>query len=261
MFLFALFQLSAQLTTVIPQSFMPGNAPVAYTESWTPLHNPAPLANENHFGVALLYENKYLTPELSNQLIAAILPTPYFNIGLTYAHFGYAVYNEMMAAITLSRRFGRFSLGIECDYFTMFLSEADGYRGTVTAQAGVQVDLTRTLTLGVNIFNPVFSKIKTEPHTRLPVALSVGTSYKFYPTFNWLVQIEKESSSPIRIATGLWYEPIEQLAVAIGVSVATQAAPNLVVSVTLGGFQFHVQSAYYYPLGFVLSGMLSYRFL
>ena len=252
--------LYGQITTVIPQSFLPGNASVAASDQWSIFHNPAALASETHYKVGILYENRYIVPELSNEAIYIALPTPYFQIGLSYSFFGYSVYNEMLAALSIARSFGKFRLGIECLYYTMYLSETERYQGTVTAQVGVQVDVIEQLTIGFNIFNPVFSKVETLPETRLPVIFSIGTDYRFHHQLAWLVEVSKDLTTPLRVGTGITYRPVKELKVGVGVLVWQSVRPNLTVGLFYKGLNLEVQSSYQYPLGFMLSGCFSYTF-
>ncbi len=259
--LLTISSVSGQITTVIPQSFLPGDASVAYRNRWSVFHNPAALAHQEAFQVGMLYENRYIVPELSNEVIYAQLPTPYFQIGLSYSFFGYSVFNEMLAAVTLARTFGKFRLGVECLYYTLYLSEIERYKGTVTAQVGAQIDVTEQFTIGISIFNPVFSKVKTVPDTRLPVILSIGTDYRFHTQLCWLVEVSKDLTTPLRVGTGINYRPVPELLVGVGVNIWQSVRPNLCVGLFYKGVSLNLQSSYQYPLGFVLSGLFSYTFL
>ena len=261
LFIFSVPFLKAQLTTVIPQSFLPGDASVAYRNRWSVFHNPSALAFEEQFKIGLLYENRYIVPELSNEVVYAVLPTPYFQIGLSYSFFGYSVFNEMLAAVTLARTFGKFRLGIECIYYTVYLSEAERYKGTITAQVGAQVDVTERFTIGLSLFNPVFSKVKTEPDTRLPVIFSLGTDYRFHHQLSWLLELSKDLTTPLRLGTGINYRPVPEVLVGVGVNIWQSVRPNFCLGLFYKGVSLNLQSSYQYPLGFVLSGLFSYTFL
>ena len=69
------------VATIVPGSYVAGNASVAYTAEWQPFQNPAALACEKQFGLTLLYENRYITAELSNAAFSAAFPTKYINVG------------------------------------------------------------------------------------------------------------------------------------------------------------------------------------
>jgi len=254
--------LNAQKTTVIPSSFVGGNASVAYKNDWLPFHNPAALAGSENIGFQLLYENRYITKELSNQALNVWIPTKYLNVGASFSHFGYAEYNEMLAAITVARQLGkRFRLGIEVDYYTVFLSQSERYKGTVTAQIGGQISITDDFTLAFNAFNPTFSKVKSVlVDKRLPVVFSIGSLYSIKNTVDWLVQFDKEVSSPLRWATGFEYAPVKELVVRIGAYGYNNFIPTFGAGIKFGGFKFDVNADYNSVLGFSLIGCLGYNF-
>lgn len=254
--------LRAQQTTVIPGSFVAGNASVTHCTEWLPFHTPAALAAQQHIGIQLLYENRYFTKELANKAVNVWFPTKALNVGVAFSHFGYASYNEMLAAVTMARYLGkRVRLGIEFDYYTAYFAAVQRYRGTVTAQVGLQVDITETLQIAVNTFNPTFSRVKAEMvEKRLPTTFAIGMRYCIKNTVDWLVQIDKEVQSPLRWATGFEYAPVKQMMIRLGVYGMKSFVPTLGVGIRFGGFAFDVSADYTNPLGFSMLGALRYQF-
>jgi hypothetical protein len=251
-----------QKTTIIPSSFVAGNASVAYREAWLPFHNPAALGGVEKIGFQLIYENKYITKELANKVINAWFPTKYINIGASFSHFGYSEYNEMLAGITFARQFGKhFRLGVEADYYTVFLSQSARYKGIFTAQVGAQISITDNFSIAINAFNPVFSKIKSDlVEKRLPIVFTIGTLYRIKNTVDWLVQFDKEVSSPLRWATGFEYAPVNELVIRLGCYGYNSFIPTFGAGVKFGGFRFDVNADYNSVLGFSLLGRLGYEF-
>jgi len=261
LFLCFSFWLNAQKTTVIPSSFVGGNASVAYKNYWLPFQNPAALAGAEKIGFQLLYENRYITKELANKAMNVWFSTKYLNIGASFSHFGYSEYNEMIVGITFARQFGRFRLGVEVDYYTVFLSQSKRYRGTVTAQVGTQITVTDNFSLAFNAFNPTFSKVKSElVENRLPVIFSIGSLYRIKNTVDWLVQLDKEISSPLRWATGFEYAPVKEFIIRIGAYGYKNFIPTFGAGIRFGGFKFDVNADYNSVLGFSMIGCLGYKF-
>jgi len=259
--LFFAFCLDAQKTTIIPSSFVGGNASVAYRNDWLPFHNPAALAGAEKIGFKLLYENRYITKELANKALNVWFPTKYLNIGTSFLHFGYAEYNEMIAAITFAREFGKFRLGIEIDYYTLFLSQSERYKGTITTQVGAQISITDNFSIAFNAFNPTFSKVKSElVEKRLPTTFSIGSLYRIKDVVDWLVQLDKEVSSPLRWATGFEYAPAKEFIVRIGAYGYNNFIPTFGAGIKFGDFKFDVNADYNSVLGFSLLSCLGYSF-
>lgn len=259
---FGIVPIQAQVATIVPSSYVAGNASVAYHKYWQPFQNPAALAHAQNYSVTLLYENRYITKELGNSVASLAIPTKYVNVGASFSYFGYASYNEMLASVTLARSFGKvLHIGLEFDYYTLYLSPSERYRGTVTAQVGVQLQVLPNLMIGFNVFNPVFSKIKTDLITKpLPSVFSLGTNYQLHEKVSWLVQLDKEVHSPMRWATGFEYAPFEEFTVRVGAYGFDYFVPTLGVGLAFDGFRFNLQTEYRHPLGLTMMGVLQYRF-
>lgn len=252
----------AQQTTAIPSSYVAGNASVAYDMAWLPFGNPAALGRRSSMGVSIIYENRYITRELANKAINFWLPTKLINTGLCFSHFGYSEYNEMIASLSFGRQFGdNFSLGVDMIYYTVFLSPSERYKGVFTAQLGTQVDLTDEFSLALSVFNPVFSKIKGDyAEKRLPTIFSIGSLYKIRDVVNWLVQFDKEVSSPFRWATGFEYILVKELIVRVGAYGYDDFRPTLGAGLRLDSFKFDIAADYNSVLGFSVLGGMAYEF-
>ena len=182
LFCFLLFVIclstKAQSTTLIPHSFAAGNASVANYNEWVSFHTPASLASEDGISLQLLAENRYFAKELFNEAASFAIHTKPLNIGASFAHFGYEGYHEMMAGVAFARAFvkNKLLIGIQANYYTIYLSELDKYKGTVFAQVGIQGEVVRNFYIGFHAFNPTFSKIKsTAIVQKIPSIFSLGT--------------------------------------------------------------------------------------
>lgn len=246
---------------VLPLTTVPAGASVAYTGGAVPWGNPASAAGDTAVVLQIGYENKYFSPLLSDEYISILIPTPYFNISASYNFFGLAAYHEMMAAFSVSRKWGRVALGIEADYFNYYDAHQERYHHAFTAQVGVAVDITKSLTLAFRAFNPTFSLIKLYDTPRhLPVLFQLGASYRFYHNIDLLAQVGYEYGSGIHWAIGLEYD-IERLIVAkVGVRGAAYAIPMIGAGVKFGKFRFDLSAEVDFRIGVSLISNLQYRF-
>ncbi|HCS87912.1 MAG TPA: hypothetical protein DIW30_05805 [Bacteroidales bacterium] len=250
---------SAQVTEVIPGSPFVANTATARTDYWAAFHNPASLVQEERFGVALQYENKYLTGELSTELVQASFTNQYVNAGVAYSFFGYSKYSEMMAAVALARQFGRFSLGLQANLLCVYAGESVGYRCTAVPQIGAVVNITPAFALGFQTFNPFVQSLKlTETRRQLPAIYSLGFDYHFRPNMRWDVQADYDINNTFRVATGYEWRAVEQLTLKMGVYYQRYVVTCIGFGLHFAGFQTNVSAELHPVLGVNLLCHLSY---
>lgn len=246
---------------VLPQTVVPGGASVAYTHGYVPWGNPASAVGDSSVVLQIGYENRYFSPELSDEYLAVTITTRYFNLSASYNFFGLALYHEMMAALTVSRKFGRFAIGVEADYFNYYDAEAVRYHHAFTAQVGVMVDVTRRFTLGFRAFNPTFSQIRLyDVPRRLPVIFDLGGNYRFYDRLDLLFQLGYVVSNGVRWAVGAEYDIKNCLVAKIGVRGYDYVVPMVGAAVRFYGFRFDLAVEADFRIGMSLMSNLQYCF-
>jgi hypothetical protein len=253
--------ISAQVQEILPSGVAPAGADVVFTERWLPFANPATLSREESIVALVGYENRYFAEELSDEYISIAIPTQYFNIGAAFNFFGYADYHEMMAALTVARRFGVVAFGVEFDYFNMFLPDEVGYRHAFTAQVGLQVDVTEQCVLGFRLFNPSFTQIDyNDVARRLPVMMHVGCNYGFIDDLDLLVEVGYVLNRGVDWAVGMEYRIKPELLVRAGARGSDYVIPSLGVGVGFARFRFDLMAEADFRIGMSLLSNLAYRF-
>lgn len=229
--------ISAQISTIIPTSTSIANTSVADTKNWMAFENPAMLGYVDRAEIGTQFENRYLISQLSTKSVQVGIPSKLLNAGLSFSHFGYSLYQEMMVGMGFARNFSdKFALGLQFNYYTAFFAASNSYRGAFLPQIGLSTKLSPNFSLGFHSFNPFQTNLKTEFTTkRLPSVFSMGTEYFFSPELAWRTQIDKEVSSNYRFATGFEYQMIEQLSVKMGAYGSDYLIPCL-------GFGFNSRS-------------------
>ena len=256
-----LSQVLAQIQEILPSGVAPAGADVVFTERWLAFANPATLSREDAVVVSVGYESRYFSPELSDEFISLGVPTKFFNVGASFNFFGYADYHEMMAGLSVSRRFGVVAVGIEFDYFNMFLPDEVGYRHAFTAQVGLQVDVTERCVVGFRMFNPSFSRVDYNDVVRqLPVMMHAGVNYGFIDDLDLLVEVGYVLNRGMDWAVGLEYRIMPELLVRAGARGADYVIPSLGVGVGFGGFRFDLMAEADFRIGMSLLSNLSYKF-
>ncbi len=257
--LFGAFSISAQVSNVLPSSTSIANTTTARNDIWTSFHNPASLIQPHTWQVAAQYENRSLLAELSTSLIQAAYTNEYVNVGLSYSYFGFSRYSEMMAGLTLARRFDRFSLGLQANFLALYAGDELGYKCTAFPQIGMTVDITKKFTLGFQTFNPFIQSIKiSETHRVLPTIYSLGTDYRFYEGLRWLAQLDYDANATFRVATGFEWQAIDQLCIKLGTYYHNYIIGCLGVGLHLKDFQFDINAELHPVLGVNILAKLSH---
>jgi hypothetical protein len=256
-----LSRVAAQVQEILPSGVAPAGADVVFTERWLAFGNPATLGREDGVVASVGYENRYFAEELSDEYVSVAVPTKFFNVGVAFNFFGYADYHEMLAALTVARRFGIVAFGVEFDYFNMFLPDEVGYRHAFMAQVGLQVDVTERCVVGFRMFNPSFSQVGyNDVARRLPVMMHLGCNYRFVDDLDFLVEMGYVLNRGVDWCVGMEYRIMPELLVRAGARGADFVVPSLGVGLCFAGFRFDLMAEADFRVGMSLLSNLSYKF-
>lgn len=263
--LFVLFITSgsrAQLANVIPSPTAIAHTSVANTDTWSAFQNPAMLGYISGAEIGLQYENRFLLHELSTKSVSLGLRSNLLNTGLSFSHFGYSQYHEMMVGLAFARNFSdKFALGVQFNYYTAYFASTRSYRGAFFPQIGISYQFSSAFSIGFNAFNPIQTKMDTELTTKhIPSLFSIGTDYHFSSDFAWRTQIDKELSSNYRFATGFEYQMLHSISVKLGAYHANYLVPCLGVGFKAGSFLFDLNCELHPILGLNTMAGLKFRF-
>ncbi|HZK69663.1 MAG TPA: hypothetical protein VFC36_08740 [Paludibacter sp.] len=252
----------SQVSTITPSSSSIAQTSVADKHNWSAFGNPAMLGYLEQSELGFQFENRYLLNELSTKSIEVGLASKLMCTGISFSHFGYSQYHEMLVGIGFARNFSnKFALGVQANYFTTYFSASNSYRSTFFPQVGLSVQLSPTFSIGFNASNPFQSTLKTEyVIKRLPSVFSLGTEYLFSPELIWRTQIDKEVSSNYRYATGFDYMMLEKLAVKIGAYGSDYLVPCLGMGLKTGSFLIDLNCELHPLLGLNTFAAIHYCF-
>ncbi len=250
-----------QVSNVLPSSANIANLQTARTDSWSCFHNPATLVQPSGWQLAAQYENRYFLSSLNTAMLQVGYTNEYVNVGVGYSFFGYAKYQEMMAGLALARSFGKFSIGLQANYLTLYCGDELGYKGTFIPQVGVTVNVLPELTVGLHGFNPFVQTIAIEDEVerRLPAIYSLGLNYRWKEVLQWSVQADYDVNSTYRIATGLEWQAIERLVVKVGVYYQQQFVGCMGVAVTWDRLRLDTNFELHPLLGVTCQGRIGVR--
>lgn len=108
-------------------------------------------------------------------------------------------------------------MGLRLNYLNWHYSEKSGNKSAVTGDIGVLVRPLEDLTISVLAVNPLRTDIKIGgEREELPVALSVGLSYRIEKQLLITTEVEKYFSYDALYKCGLEYTPVRYVSVRAG---------------------------------------------
>lgn len=184
-----------------------GRSSVALTDIWSVHNNQAGIARLEKYGIGLYYENRFYIQQLSFKALAIVAPAKVGTFGLSFTHFGYELYADMKLGLAYARAFGpHFAVGIQLDYLLTQFGDNYGSKNSISCEIGIQSKVTKTLTIGAWIYNPVnISLSETSAHD-IPIIFKLGTAWQISEQFLCSVEVEKNSQlTPLLLRIGLEY--------------------------------------------------------
>lgn len=159
---------------------------------WALSFNVGGLARLGQNEVSFFYSpSPFGLRELSVEAGALGIPTSLGVIGVAVGKFGYELYQEITATIAYSNSISRAGFGLCVNYHSARIRRY-GSAGTLDLDAGILVDASPQLKLGLSIKNANGSAVgaSREP---LPQMYAIGASYAPAQTVLLLLELRKES--------------------------------------------------------------------
>jgi len=214
------FCLAFVVTKLLAQGWQPmgsrsmamGNASVALNDVWAYHHNPAAVVGIKKVAFGVSYENRFILRELQSQgfVVAYPFKRSVFSIGgQTFGYTNFRTYRSGLGyAIALT---DHLSIGVQLNYHLVRLPQAYGRYQTVTAELGAMAKISENWHVGFSILNLTRNKLSSYQEDRFTTMLRLGTRYLVSRKVMLLGELEKNVDFPIRIKSGIEYEPLENL--------------------------------------------------
>jgi hypothetical protein len=256
------YVINAQIPYLFPSSTTAAGASVADIKCWSAFHNPAPLAGVYSPQLYVQAENRYIITELSAKSFSIAYPSSQFVSAFSFSHFGFSLYHEMLLGIAFARNFsGKFSLGVQFNYFTTYFLSSNSYHGAFFPQIGLNIPLNKNIQLGFHVFNPFQTNVKSDLTTkRLPAIFSLGCASDFSENLVWRFQADKEISSNYRFATAFDYSLTEEVRFQTGIYGFEYLIPCLGFGYHLKNFSVDLITELHPLLGLTTLAGIKYRF-
>lgn len=230
---------------------------------WGAFNNQAAMAWDAKLSAGAFFDNKFFLTEMSTRGFGVTLPaTRHDAFGLTFSQYGYSAYNETKVGLSYAKSFAnKVAAGLQFDYLRTASSLENGSKGVFTFEFGLQSKVSKKMTIGFYVFNPIHSILSDYNgyNEYVPVVLRFGVSYCFSDKFILETEIEKDLHNDAIIRIGGEYQLNEMFYLRGGLSTG-------VVQYAFGigtkwkGFSFDIGSAYHQVLGVSPAVSLHYDF-
>jgi hypothetical protein len=178
---------------------------------WSLFQNQGLAASVRSVSAGVNYENRFFLSELSTRSVALAVPAGKATVAGLYSHFGYADYKREMVAVACGLPLSdRISAGIQIDYFNERTYGEYSAWHSVTCEAGIVIEATENLSVGIQVFNPVPNSIRKN---ELPSQLRLDISGRLSSSLCAGAGIEMSTGGIPCLSTGMEYNIYERLSV------------------------------------------------
>jgi hypothetical protein len=241
------------------RSMSMSNASVGIYDVWSYHNNPGALAKLDKLSAGLAYENRFLLRELQSQGLSVALPLKVGVLSFGGLTYGYTQFRSTKAGIGYSLPLSeRFYAGVQLNYQGIQLAQNYGNANTVTAEAGVYVDVTDRWSMGFSVFNLSRTRLSEFQDDRLTTVLRLGTAYTFSDKLLVSGEFEKSIEYDVRFKSGLEYQFVQNFYFRAGIATAPVEF-SFGTGYDFGAIQLDVGSAYDMLLGWSPHFSLTYQ--
>lgn len=239
-----------------------GHASVAITDIWAFHHNPGALGYLTEGGVGVSYNNRFLLKELQQQSITFAQPLKMGVISVGAQTYGQTQFrtNRIGAGYALVLA-DKISAGVQMNYMNLRLNSDYGTKHQFSAEFGLLAKLSDELSLGFAVINLNRAGLSTSTYAddRFSTFFRLGGNYKISEKLNFLLEVEKEVESDMRLKGGIEYQPVENFYLRFGAN----GGP---VELSLGfGYQWNklsldINTFWHQTLGWTPGASINYNF-
>jgi hypothetical protein len=170
---------------------------------WSSFHNQALLSASKSFCFGINYEDRFNISELGTRTAALIIPAGRTTFGALYSNFGYRDFMRHSLNIACGMNLsGKLLGGIQIDYFREKMPGNYQSCQMLTFEAGIIVNVSGSVNIGVHIFNPVPGSLRSD---YLPSSLRTGAGVHLNDALFASAELEAGTDRDLIFRTGFDY--------------------------------------------------------
>jgi hypothetical protein len=194
------------------------NASTTINDNWSYFNNPGALGKVASISAGISYENRYLLSDLQRQSLAIAVPTKFGVFSVGAIHQGNATYKNFRSGLGYAMKLAdHFSAGVQFNYQGLHLPNYYGSSHTVTAEAGILVNINPKWNFGASLFNLGQNKLSEFKDDRYNTTLRIGAGFLPSKSVTILAEIWKDIDGPVSFKGALEYEAFKNFNLRLGV--------------------------------------------
>lgn len=173
--------------------------------------NVASVASIKNFGASVYGEKRFMLSEIGLYSTVIAVPTSSGNFSLSANYYGYKEYNESEISVGYARKLNdKVDIGAKFNYFSVRIPSY-GKASAFNFDVGAIFHITEQLHTGINIYNPLSSRLGKNSEEKLMPVYKAGLGYEFSSSFFTSIEVIKEQGTAAGIHGSFQYKPITQL--------------------------------------------------
>jgi hypothetical protein len=198
-----------------------GQATTAQSHYLSIFSSIAGIAGQQQGAVITSFDSYYGFEGLATFALAAVHPLSNDMAGgITIQRFGDKLYNNLSISIGAAHRISWMKLGVKVGYVQVAVdapSFSISQKALVVEMGGI-ARLSSQVALGAHFYNVTQSQFNGKTKEQLPTVLKAGLSYTPTKSFEFNVDIVKNTDTNINVRAGLEYQPMEHVFLRTGFS-------------------------------------------
>jgi hypothetical protein len=185
---------------------------------WSAFGNQAGLAEILRPEIGGSFQNRYLVSELSGTSGYLAIPVRAGTFAVSIYQFGKIPFRQDKFGLAYARKITlKLSLGLQFNYYRLFLSEDNRSAGTAGIELGVQYLCNEKLILGMHLLNPYQAGIRIYTgEYNYPSLIKFGLLNKLSDSFSLVSELENDFADKLRVKIGMEYCVLKNLSLRLG---------------------------------------------
>lgn len=176
----------------------------------------ASLASLHNFSAGLLGDRRFMLRETAMYTAVIAMPTASGNFALKTRYFGYSAYNESELSVGYARKISSMvDIGMALNYYHIRINSY-GSAGAINFELGSIFHITEQLHTGIQVYNPLQSKLGKNTGEKLASVYKAGLGYELSKSLLTTLEVIKQSNTVTNIHIGVQYKPLKQFFLRMG---------------------------------------------